>query len=471
MEPWIKILALVLPAAIILLLVSVLIFWCRRSRRRHLVSKTTPQFLETRTKSKNESLQAALAKLHLSYKSRSSSKASLRFQHLHHHHHNDHHPVVAGQQPPFKWDDHPRLISEAVENGWSRFALTSRPSLASARLTPSPLWGLCAVCDGGTQAETEWEVPLGSSEFMQTVRLNPSGDNDPTVWWSVRMALPLPGPPLGGSSFPQEAYFEITILYLQPHQQLQQQEEDDRVKLIEENSIEGQSDAVIHATEKAARGNSRIQEPGTVIKEESRGRGDSGPLVSLGLTVGGPPPTRSSPGTYSGSIGFHSNGSVYLDGMKLGLESEKTGWTEVNKVIGCGFDPGRKKVFFTVDSQLIHVIYCNSEPYRSPLYPILAASVDVMVLVNLGQSKFKYAPANAHRTPNPCFMRSASADCGATDVCYEDSRELFSMGRIDSDWLDAAKQSNSGKNGRNDGGGVAIDVDAESDLFEIALHS
>ncbi|EHA8590427.1 hypothetical protein COCNU_scaffold018569G000010 [Cocos nucifera] len=456
MGPWIKILALVLPAAIILLLVSVLIFWCRRS----LVSKTTPQFLETGTKSKNESLQAALAKLRLSYKSSSSSKAGLHFQYLHHHHHNDRHPVVAGQQPLFKWDDHPRLITEAVENGWSRFAFTSRPSLASARPTPSSLWGLCAVCDGGTQTETDWEVPLGSSEFMQTVRLNPSGDNDPAVWWSVRMALPLPGPPLGGSSFPQEAYFEITILYLQQ----QQQEEDDRVKLIEENSSDGQSDALIHATEKAACGNSRIQEPGTVIKEESRGRGDSGPLVSLGLTIGGPPSSRSSPGTYSGSIGFHSNG------MKLVLESEKTEWTEVNRVIGCGFEPGRKKVFFTVDSQLIHVIYCNSEPYRSPLYPILAASVGVMVLVNLGQSKFKYAPANAHRTPNPCFMRSVSADCGATVVGYEDSQELFSMGRIDSDWLDAAKQSNSGKKG-TDGGGVATDVDAESDLFEIALHN
>ncbi|XP_008776529.2 uncharacterized protein LOC103696623 [Phoenix dactylifera] len=469
MRPWIKILAPALAAATILLLVAILVFWCRRRRRRRLVSKTTPQFLETGTKSKNESLQAALAKLHLSYKSRSSSKSGLRFQHLHHHH-NDHHPVVAGQQPPFKWDDHPRLITEAVENGWSRFAFTSRPSLPSARPTPSPLWGLCAICDGGTPVETDWEVPLGSSEFMQTVRLNPSGDDDPAVWRSVRMALPLPGPPLGGSSFPQEAYFEITLLYLQPHQQQQGQQESDRVKLIEENSIEGQSDALIHAMGKAARGNSRIQEPGAVIKEELRGRDDSGPLVSLGLTIGRPPPTRSSPGTYSGSIGFHSNGSVCLDGMELVLESEKTGWTEVNRVIGCGFDPGKKKVFFTADSQLIHVIYCHSEAYRSPLYPVLAASVDVMVLVNLGQSKFKYAPANAHRTPNPCFIRSASADGGAAVVSYEDSRELFSMGRIDSDWLDAAKQSKSGKNG-DDGGSVATDVDAESDLFEIALHS
>ncbi|PKU86847.1 hypothetical protein MA16_Dca027927 [Dendrobium catenatum] len=60
------------------------------------------------------------------------------------------------------------------------------------------------------------------------------------------------------------------------------------------------------------------------------------------------------PGTFPRSIGFHFDGSVYLDGRKL--ESEKEEWADVNRVIGCGFAPRKKNVLFTVDSQVVHVL-------------------------------------------------------------------------------------------------------------------
>ena len=126
-------------------------------------------------------------------------------------------------------------------------------------------------------------------------------------------------------------------------------------------------------------------------------------------------------------IGFGS-------GIKLVFESEREEWGRAEKVIGCGFDPKQKKVFFTVDSELVHVIHCKSEEFGSPLYPTLAANADVTVLVNLGQSMFKYI--TAQRTPNPCFVSQlVNAAGGFHGNGYEDSRELFSMGMIDSQWF------------------------------------
>ena len=72
------------------------------------------------------------------------------------------------------------------------------------------------------------------------------------------------------------------------------------------------------------------------------------------------------------------------------FESEEAEWG-AEKVIGSGFDPQQKKVFFTVDSQLLHVVHCKSEEFGTPLYPILAANTQILVVVNMGQSLFKYS--------------------------------------------------------------------------------
>ena len=120
--------------------------------------------------------------------------------------------------------------------------------------------------------------------------------------------------------------------------------------------------------------------------------------------------------------------------MKLVFESEKENWGKSGKIIGCGFNPKKKKVYFTVDSKLLHVIHCKSEDFGMPLYPILATNTDMTVLINLGQSSFQYSPSNAYRTPNPCFVGPV-VDLTPAAFGYEDSKELFSMGRINSEWL------------------------------------
>lgn len=138
-------------------------------------------------------------------------------------------------------------------------------------------------------------------------------------------------------------------------------------------------------------------------------------------------------------------------------------------MIGCGFDPRQKKVFFTVDSELVHVINCKSEEFETPLYPTIAANIDVLILVNFGQSAFTYAPANAQRTSNPCFI-GPLVNPPAAALGYEDSKELFSMGRIDSQWLNRSSTKgghNTGANNRTE----EFDEESEADLFEIVLES
>lgn len=157
-----------------------------------------------------------------------------------------------------------------------------------------------------------------------------------------------------------------------------------------------------------------------------------------------------------------------FSGTKLVSESEKEEWGRVDKVIGCGYNPSQKKVFWTVDSELVHEIHCKTEEFGTPLYPTMAANSDMTILVNLGQSVFKYAPANLQRTPNPCFIGPPT---NSPALGYEDSKELFSMGRIDSQWLNRSATRGQYIYGNSTNRGPDFDEVSEGDLFEIVLES
>ena len=249
------------------------------------------------------------------------------------------HRAPTQQQGPFQWGDHPRLVIGAAENGWAQFVFAVAPPRARSSATSSPLWGLCPVCDAGTSgelAEAAWDVPAGSSERMQAVRLNPAtaaasaaaasskkwlpgsitsplrSDQDlknSNTLCVARMSMPLPGPPMAGTPFSQDAYFEITIIYLNTRRpewsasRPSRRGKDgagasDRVKLID---FAPDTNTAIQAT--------------TAAKDD---HGDKRRhlVMSLGLAAGSAgPPRPSLAGTYASSIGFHSNGAVYLDGI------------------------------------------------------------------------------------------------------------------------------------------------------------
>ncbi|KAJ1436729.1 Concanavalin A-like lectin/glucanase domain superfamily [Sesbania bispinosa] len=428
--------------------------WCHHK-------KDHRNFVEPNSLTRRESLQAGIARLHHQptiinhqFDQRSNKKSNFYVFH---------NGVSGRRKDLFNWADHPYLAADAVENGWSRFAFTSYKNNMSSPSKRSTLLGACAGGEYGREIEAEisWEVCQGSNEFMQKIRLNPGlkkvlhpNNSSMSVASVIRTALPLPGPPLGNYAFPQEAYFEITILYSRcgdDHESVRKRVEGEKTKLLLQDGSN-------------ATGNlDNVEE----MKLGPKEGGKSGSVMfSLGLTAGGAVPLRV-PGTYPRSIGFNSNGSVFLDGMKLVLESEKAQWVGTDTVIGCGFDPRQKKVFFTLDSELVHVIHCQSEVFGTPLCPTLSANIDIMVLVNFGQSAFKYAPANAQRTPNPCFIAPLVNSPAAT-LGYDDSKELFSMGRIDSQWHNRSTTKgnhNSGNNNRD----FDFDEDSEADLFEIVL--
>ncbi|ONI33552.1 hypothetical protein PRUPE_1G431800 [Prunus persica] len=441
-----------------------LVLWrwnCYRKNRQSVGGRTE--------NTRPEGLQAGIAKLHHHQPAGLESKRPTG---------NNYYRRGVSGKPLFSWANHPTSITDAVENGWSRFAFTSFMSSPS---TKSRLLGLCAVGDQRireTEPEISWEVCQGSADFMQKIRLNSGlkkvlnlGSSNSTAAASViRTALPLPGPALGNNSFPQETYFEITILYSRGDELSESNgkvKEGEKTKLIQETKEENPgSDSLVHVT--SSQRISRIEELKLSVKEDhhNHGKGEA-ILLSVGLTVGGSLPLKL-PGSYPGSIGFGSNGSVHLDGIKLVFESEKATWGRIDKVIGCGFDPRQKKVYFTVESELVHVIHCKSEEFSTPLYPTLAANTDMTVLVNLGQSVFKYAPANAQRTPNPCFVGPLVRSSAA--AFYEDSMELFSMERIDSQWLNRCTTKGS-QNPSAANHELEFDEESEADLFEIVLES
>ncbi|KAL3505135.1 hypothetical protein ACH5RR_034976 [Cinchona calisaya] len=377
---------------------------------------------------------------------------------------------VSTKRPVLNWADHPSLVTDAVENGWSRFAFTTYTSSLSPSVRStnrSMLLGSCATATGDhhdrekLDVEISWEVCQGSADFLQKIRLNSrlrkiSNSNSliMVAKSAIRTALPLPGPPLGNSAFPQEAYFEITILPFE-------QDCSDLVGKANGSKLEGDKIKLIQEDD-----NCKVEELKLSVKED--GKSTFGPaMLSIGLAGGGPLPLKL-PGSYPGSIGFSSNGSIYLDGIKLVFESENEEWGKADTVIGCGYNPSLKKVFFTVDSQLVHEIHCKSEEFGTPLYPTLAANSDITVLVNLGQCAFKYAPANLQRTSNPCFIGPLA---NSPVLGYEDSKELFSMGRIDAQWLNRSTTRSNNTPGNNVNRGVDFDEESEGDLFEIVLDS
>ena len=137
----------------------------------------------------------------------------------------------------------------------------------------------------------------------------------------------------------------------------------------------------------------------------------------------------------------------------------------MKSTVGCGFDPLSRKVFFTVDGEKVYELTADNNEFGKPLYPIVASNYDVTLLVNFGQIAFEYALANTQRVSIPYLHRPFSRSMRNGSM-NEDSGDLFSMGRIDSQWLSEV--------GSSDGDEMQhrqVLSEAESDLFEIVLES
>ncbi|XP_022034215.1 uncharacterized protein LOC110936181 isoform X3 [Helianthus annuus] len=233
---------------------------------------------------------------------------------------------VSSSKPLFNWSDNPSLVTDAVENGWSRFAFTNFVSLPSVQSSKS-VFGHCGVVAGDGKdvemMEIGWEVCQGSADFMQKIRINSGLRKVVTTTGSlmaavsvVKSALPLPGPALGNSSpFPQEAYFEITILSTYEDEaetqtngkRMANKGEWEKIKLNKEsNNSNGVSTRGVLAKVEELKGRNGG-------KDIAEGKKEMVIVLSVGLAGGGSLPLKL-PGSYPGSIGFNSDGSIYLEG-------------------------------------------------------------------------------------------------------------------------------------------------------------
>jgi len=116
-------------------------------RRRRLPRNAPPELPEVAPAAAGPEPAASpgLAKLNMRYNA-ASGRMGLRFQQLHQHQHQHHAHVDArhrgcggAQQGAFQWADHPRLVTEAAENGWAQFVFPVAPP-RSKSASSSPLW-------------------------------------------------------------------------------------------------------------------------------------------------------------------------------------------------------------------------------------------------------------------------------------------------------------------------------------------
>lgn len=143
----------------------------------------------------------------------------------------------------FHWTEHASHVVTAVEHGWAAFAFSYAASARGAFAGPvHQMWEMCSSCAAMKFCvpEISW-IASGAGEYMQQIRLNPGirSNKDGCVLpvQALQTALPLPGPQLGPFPYPQDAYFEISILaagneFSSEHSSLAGSE---RVKLIAES--------------------------------------------------------------------------------------------------------------------------------------------------------------------------------------------------------------------------------------------
>ncbi|KAH7279919.1 hypothetical protein KP509_37G043600 [Ceratopteris richardii] len=243
--------------------------------------------------------------------------------------------VKAYSTRPFDWSDHPGLVAEAVEHGWSAFAFVYRCSTCSLSLK---FWEMSkSSCKHELEPDVTWEAS-SDSLYMQKLWFNPgqvsTKEDCIFLFQSLQAALPLPGPPLDYLPFPQEGYYEITIVADgSMDARRSSYTENEQLDIMSRHLLSGKwrdSEATDNAKsdskvemqlKRNISRNSRLSEAlqnlsshgDSVFFPNKHPSKENLQTLAIGLGIGGALPLRL-PGLNHGSIGFHSNGRIYLNG-------------------------------------------------------------------------------------------------------------------------------------------------------------
>ncbi|KAJ7520232.1 hypothetical protein O6H91_20G073200 [Diphasiastrum complanatum] len=417
----------------------------------------------------------------------------------------------------FDWIENPNLMIDAVENGWGAFAFYYLRSQATP--ISSKVWNTCTQCGrrGDMEPEIAWEIGNGA-DYMQSIRLNPGrkfDERSASSFQILQSALPLPGPPLGAHSYPQEAYYEITIVAEgceHPSHAVSHDlpSEHDNRSQSTSSPFHGQSMAVNRSSSvgKMLHGfKQKTSSDGTPNSEQhdeepkgedkkfqslmSKGlnefhllninnhEGDKSKILAVGLGARlalSDVPATALPGSSLGSVGLYSDGQILLDGLPIDRYGEKHTTAKArfweattSTTVGCGYNPKEKRVFFTFNGDIVTSVTSSSQDFMHPLHARIGSNYDATILVNLGQSSFVYPQANERRAPDPGNSRPPNPRLSKSNhPLYEDSGELFSMERLDSHGLVEMEFSPLSSQDLQQHRHLFSEV--EADLFEIALE-
>ncbi|XP_024517193.1 uncharacterized protein LOC9629811 isoform X1 [Selaginella moellendorffii] len=163
--------------------------------------------------------------------------------------------------------------------------------------------------------------------------------------------------------------------------------------------------------------------------KNGRSSGSISGRVGIGLAARPAPPFRL-PGLDLVSLGYHSNGSVYINDPHDGVATSRR-WNYVGVTVGCGYDLDRSLVYFTHNGgqQMTTDFTFRADgpmPSTTPhLFPVVGADCDITVVVNLGQTEFMFAPANAGR----CVAFEGGGSLGQEDA--REGREVAAQAEVD----------------------------------------
>ncbi|GBC24937.2 concanavalin A-like lectin/glucanase domain-containing protein [Rhizophagus irregularis DAOM 181602=DAOM 197198] len=102
-------------------------------------------------------------------------------------------------------------------------------------------------------------------------------------------------------------------------------------------------------------------------------------------------PTNRLPGCNTDSIGFHSDEGRIFRNEKYTGSTYAEKWGKVNDVIGCGYYPNNRQVFFTINGENLGIAYTGL--LHNILYPTIGSNGHCILKVNFGP-EFEYKEAN-----------------------------------------------------------------------------
>ncbi|PKC12201.1 hypothetical protein RhiirA5_373277 [Rhizophagus irregularis] len=97
------------------------------------------------------------------------------------------------------------------------------------------------------------------------------------------------------------------------------------------------------------------------------------------------------PGCNTDSIGFHSDEGRIFRNEKYTGSTYAEKWGKVNDVIGCGYYPNNRQVFFTINGENLGIAYTGL--LHNILYPTIGSNGHCILKVNFGP-EFEYKEAN-----------------------------------------------------------------------------